>query len=356
MVRVIGIDPGTKLWGIVGLEDTEIIYENSFPTKRIINKPELLIEILDSIKDIDLIVAPSGYGIPLTNIKNLTPRKLFELTLKRQKKGSELVGLGRVIQLLIKKNYNAFFIPGVKHLPTVPKHRKINKIDMGTADKVCTAALAIYDQSKQLNINYDETDSILIELGSGFTAILAIKNGKIIDGIGGSSGPLGFICGGAMDSELAYYLKNIKKSTIYNGGVTSIVGSGEVTPEEFIIMLEKDERFKLAFETLMESIFKHVMAITISNKNPKEILLSGRLSHQTRIKEVIETEFSNLAPVRNVQGLMGSKYTKEAAQGAALIANGLAKGYFEGLVDCMKIKEASGSILDDIFYNLPEWR
>ncbi|MBD3229673.1 MAG: DUF1464 domain-containing protein [Candidatus Lokiarchaeota archaeon] len=356
MIKVIGIDPGTKLWGIVGLEGRSIIYENSFPTKRIIDNPELLINILNSIENIDLIVAPSGYGIPITNIKDLTNEKIFELTLKRQEEGSQLVGLGKVIDLLIKKDYNAFFIPGVKLLPTIPKHRKINKIDMGTADKVCTAALAIYDQSKHLNINYTDTNFILLELGSGFTAVLGVEGGKIVDGIGGSSGPIGFISGGAIDGELAYYIKNIKKSTIYQGGITSIIGSSQVSPEEFNIMIEKDNKFKLAFDAFIESVIKNFKAMTISVKNPKEILLSGRISYQSKVKKALKEILSDIAPVRNIKGLSGSQYTKEAAQGAALIANGLAGGDFRSLVECMKLIEAKGSIFDDIYYKLPKRR
>ncbi|MHA1753452.1 MAG: DUF1464 family protein [Candidatus Helarchaeota archaeon] len=354
MVKVIGIDPGTNLWGIVGLENSTIIYENAFPTKRVINKPELLIDILDSIEDIDLIVAPSGFGIPLTSITELTHEQIFELTLKRQKSGSELVGLGRVIDLLLKKDYNAYFIPGVKHLPTVPLYRKINKIDMGTADKVCSAALSIFDQSNYYNIDYDKTNFILIELGSGFTAILGIKNGQIVDGIGGSSGGLGFMGGGALDGELAYILKDIKKSTIYQGGITSIVGSSQLSPEEFMLLIEKDDRCKIAFDALIESICKSVLAMTISVNKPKEILLSGRLSQQEEMFGALNKRLSYIAPLRNISGLAGAKYTKEAAQGAALIANGLADGQYKKLIENMKIKDASGSIFDNIYYDLPE--
>ncbi|MHA1232063.1 MAG: DUF1464 family protein [Candidatus Helarchaeota archaeon] len=356
MVRVIGIDPGTKLWGIVGLEDAELIYENAFPTKRVIEKPELLTDILDSIHDIDLIVAPSGYGIPITSINNLTDEKIFELTLKKKKEGSELVGLGKVINELLKRNYNAYFIPGVKHLSTVPKHRKVNKIDMGTADKVCTAVLAIYDQAQKLSIEYDRTNFILVEIGSGFTAVLGIENGKIVDGIGGSSGPMGFMCGGALDAELAYYIGTIKKSTIYQGGVMSIIGSSQIGPEEFVLMVEKDKRCQLAYDALLESICKNVMALLISIPKPKEIVLSGKLSRNSKIKKDLELKLSNIAPVRNVSFLPRSKYTKEAAQGAAIIADGLSNGKFKTLIECMKLKEAEGSIFDNIYYKIPESR
>ena len=41
-------------------------------------------------------------------------------------------------------------LPGVIHLDTVPEHRKINRIDLGTSDKLCAAALGIHDQALRL--------------------------------------------------------------------------------------------------------------------------------------------------------------------------------------------------------------
>ncbi len=46
--------------------------------------------------------------------------------------------------------------------------------------------------------------------------------------------------------------------------------------------------------------------------------------------------------------------SKESAQGAAFIANGLSGGKFKDIVENMKITEASGSILDDIYLPLEE--
>ena len=47
---------------------------------------------------------------------------------------------------------------------------------------------------------------VLLELGGAFTAALAIDAGQIVDGMGGSSGPLGARAVGALDGEVAYLL------------------------------------------------------------------------------------------------------------------------------------------------------
>ncbi len=44
-----------------------------------------------------------------------------------------------------------------------------------------------------------------------------------------------------------------------------------------------------------------------------------------------------------------SQIAKRAAQGASFIANGILGGKFEPIINNLKIKEARGSILDDIF-------
>ena len=56
---------------------------------------------------------------------------------------------------------------------------------------------------------------------------------------------------------------------------------------------------------------------------------------------------NDVAPVRIMRTY--SQIAKRAAQGAAFIANGLSGGVYEPIIDNLKIKNASGSILDDIF-------
>jgi predicted butyrate kinase (DUF1464 family) len=45
---------------------------------------------------------------------------------------------------------------------------------------------------------------------------------------------------------------------------------------------------------------------------------------------------------------------KQAAQGAALIADGLAGGTYAPLVDALHIREASGTVLDHLYVISPE--
>lgn len=334
MSRVIGIDPGTSSWDLVGLEHGHLFFERSIPTSEVKSNPHELITLLESL-NLDLLVAPSGYGLPLKKVKDLTSHELRLITLKREDDAA-VMGLSTVLELLKLTSVAAYILPGVKHLPTVPEFRKINKIDMGTPDKVCTAALAIAEQAARLGIAYDQTSFILVELGSAFNAVLAIEQGKIVDGIGGTLAQLGFSAAGRMDGELAYLLGGFKKELLYRGGVKDILGKN-IQPEELL-----HERDTPAFKAYIEGIAKDVAEMRISlGHEPLEIVISGKLAY---LEQVLgDTLGTHLEPVK------GFARVKHAAQGAALIADGLAGGRYANLVECLELQHCKHSSLDFIF-------
>ncbi|MFX1366850.1 MAG: DUF1464 family protein [Promethearchaeota archaeon] len=349
-MRCLGIDPGSKSWDFFGLGENKIILDTSLPTKEIINDPQKVITIIKSVKDIDLMVAPSGFGLPLKNVNELTEQDIFFTLLKfDQKEKDKLVGLGKVLRLIKAQNIPGIIVPGVKHLPTVPKYRKINKIDMGTADKICTAVTGIRDQMERFNITPENTNFILVEIGYGFTAVLAIENGQIIDGVGGSN-IMGFRACGSLDGELAYLIKNIHKKNIYKGGVAYISGYSDLSLKEISLLAEKDMQTKLAIKAYLSSVKKAVFGISSSfssKEKIKEVLLAGRGSNLPYFREKMIHSLKDVAPVRLMNSF--SQIAKRAAQGAAFIANGILGGRFEPIINNLKLKEANGSILDDIF-------
>ncbi|NVM36633.1 MAG: DUF1464 family protein [Candidatus Lokiarchaeota archaeon] len=350
MYRVLGIDPGSKSWDFFGLEDNKIILDTSLPTKELISDPQKAITIIKSVENIDLMVAPSGFGLPLKNVHELTEQDIFFTLLKfEQKDKNKLVGLGEVLRLIKAQNIPGIIVPGVKHLTTVPKYRKINKIDMGTADKICTVVTGIRDQMERYKVSPKDTNFIMVEIGYGFTAVLAIENGQIIDGIGGSN-IMGFRACGSLDGELAYLIKTIHKKNIYKGGVAYISGYSDLSLKEITLLAKKDEQTKIALKAYISSVKKAVFGIasSFSSKDKiKEVLLAGRGSNLTYFREKMIRGLNDIAPVRIMKSF--SQIAKRAAQGAAFIANGILGGRFESIINNLKIKEATGSILDDIF-------
>ncbi|MFX0032448.1 MAG: DUF1464 family protein [Candidatus Hodarchaeota archaeon] len=350
MYRVIGIDPGTASWDFFGLEGDDIILDSSIPTKELIKNPQKVISIIKSVENIDLMVAPSGFGLPLKKVSDLTEKDIFFTLLKfdREEK-NKLIGLGEVLRLIKAEKIPGVIVPGVKHLPTIPRFRKINKIDMGTADKLCTTVTGIRDQMERFGVPPENTNFIMVEIGYGFTAVLAIEDGKIIDGIGGSN-IMGFRACGSLDGELAYLIKTIKKKNIYKGGVSSIAGYKDLSLKEISLLAERDEQTNIALNAYISSVKKAVYAISSSfsrKEKIKEVLLAGRQSDLKHLKDNFITNLNDLAPVKLMKSY--SHLSKHAAQGAAFIANGLLGGRFKPIIDNLKIKEATGSILDDIY-------
>ena len=337
MVRVIGIDPGTKSFDFCGLDDDRVILDISVSTWDISRDAGLMSDIITRT-GADLVTGPSGFGIPLTPLQDIGERELFLMSLIKKEDNKSILGMRRSISRMKQDGLPVIFLPGVIHLSTVPFYRKLNKIDMGTADKLCCAALGIRDQSVRLGRSYSETSFIMLEMGFGYTAAIAVKDGMIVDGIGGSTGNIGFLSMGGMDAELAYLLGGFNKELIFRGGVETIAGS----PER---LMENSN----ALNAYIESAVKDVLSLKVSVK-PDEIFISGRVSRVGGIFEELERRLG-FAPVRRTGGFE-VKNVKEAAQGAALIANGLAGGKYGELIDTMQIKEAKGTSLD--YTLLPE--
>ncbi|MDI6868055.1 MAG: DUF1464 family protein [Coprothermobacterota bacterium] len=349
-VRVIGVDPGTVSFDVCGLEDDQVFCDTTLPTAEVGAAPQLLVEFLKSTAPLDFIVAPSGYGLPWVNIQDFGPRELFQYVLvdsKERKPPSLLKGMTEMIKLFKETDLPVYFMPGVIHLPTIPEYRKVNKIDMGTADKLCCAVLGVFDQARHYDIPYEKTSFIMVEVGGAYTAVMCVRDGKIIDGLGGTYTSLGYLSLGAMDSELAYLLGNFDKDVLFSGGAAYVAGRPDLTPEDFARLSQSDDRVRMAWEALMEGVVKCVLKEMAVLPEPREILLSGRLCRTERIRQELTERLARFAPVRRVEGI--AKIAKEAAQGAAIIANGMAGGKFKELVEVMELKGAKGTLLDHLY-------
>jgi len=344
-MRVIGIDPGTKSFDIMGIEDEKIILDLSIPSIEVAQNPERLINIIEPLRPIDIIVGPSGYGLPLTPIQNLTQKEISLILPPEEKRVSVNEGIIKLLNLMKQKEFPVYFTPGVIHLTTVPLHRKINKMDMGTADKVCSVALAMKDEAELKKMDYKDTSFILVETGYAFTSVIGVKKGKIVDGIGGSSGGPGFLSLGALDSDLATRLHNFTHSSIFTGGAKYACGEEEITPQK---LAKYHKKYLTAWNMLIESVVKSVAMINISTKNSKEILLSGRLAQIPEITRELQKELSSFGSIRDIR--RGGEMAKEAAEGACIIGNGLLGGKYKGIVDSLKLREAKGTIYDYIYF------
>src|SRR5689334_16667775 len=343
MPRVAGVDPGTVSFDLCVLQDSETVVEQVFATSALSTDSAPLLETLAQHGPYDLVYGPSGYGLPLIRAADVGERELAEMVLVRPDEARAAAGIGgmrSLLRSLARSGLPVVFGPGVIHLPTVPRHRKYNRIDLGTADKVCAAACAIVDQSARRAIPPHETAMVLLELGGGFTAALAIEGGQIVDGMGGSSGPLGVRAAGALDGELAYLLgPALGKNTLYSGGALDPAGTLEIA--DFDALWSSPEHAE-GWTALLEAAVKAVRALVVSVPVPHEIVVSGRLARLPGLLAALASSLRDVAPVIALRPGRAST----AAHGGALLADALAGGPHRALAQVMRLREASGSALD----------
>jgi predicted butyrate kinase (DUF1464 family) len=342
--RVIGIDPGTVSVDLCGLEDGRVFADESWPTERVAAAPADFAARVAAHAPLDLVAGPSGYGLPLVPAEALTDELLRLAFLAAPGEEGGIGGIRALARALASTGLAMVLTPGAVHLPTVPPHRKVNRIDLGTADKVCAVACAAADQARRLGLAPDETSFILLELGGAFTAALAVDGGAIVDGLGGSAGPLGYHAAGALDGEVAFLAGQVTKATLFGGGVQVVAGEPGLEPERFAD--RGTPEVAIAWDAYVEGAHKAVAALLVAVPRPREIILSGRLAALPPLAAELTRRLSSAAPVRTLTPR--TTQAKAAAEGAAVIADGLAGGVHAPLVRALRIADASGTALDHL--------
>jgi predicted butyrate kinase (DUF1464 family) len=348
--RVAGIDPGTVSIDVYALEGGEVLLDQSFRSADLALDPAPLVDALVAHLPLDLVLGPAGYGLPLVPGERVGERELGLMLLLRSDEAGARAGIGgmrAMIRALIGAGLPLVFGPGAIHLPTVPEHRKWNRIDLGTADKLCSAALCIVDQASRLGLEYEETSFIMLELGGGFSAALAVEHGQIVDGLGGSCAPIGSRSCGALDAEVAYLLGGaLSKETVFSGGALDPRGELDLSEPAALEALRADPARRDGWLALEEGAAKAALALTASVPAPREILVAGRLAGAPGLLDALAERLAGVAPVSAAAGLGPRGGT--AAQGAAVLADGLAGGRYAPLVERLRLREASGSALDHL--------
>ena len=321
-LRAAGCDPGTSSLDHCILQDGQVSDQYRFSPQELRADPAAPVRWLTERGPFAVVAGPSGYGLPLVSARDCAERDLALMTLVRpddRGRGQGVIGLSALLKGLCAADLPTVFLPGVIHLPTVPDHRKINRIDLGTPDKLCVAALALAIRPVE--------SACVMELGSAFTACVVVEGGRVVDGLGGTSGPCGWQGGGAWDGELAYLLSPLRKDDLFAGGAAGAkdVGLGRLRFREGLVKAVAGLRAVTPF---------------------MQIILSGRLLEtEAAPANEVAAALGDLCPVVRLDSLPGA-WVKHAAQGAAVIADGLAGGRYAPLVERLRLRDAAGTALD----------
>jgi predicted butyrate kinase (DUF1464 family) len=328
---VAGADPGTSSLDLLVLEDGTVAGQHRFSPQDLQADPAAPVRWLREQGPLDLIAGPSGYGLPLVRAADCTARERALMTLVRpdeEGRRQGVFGFAALLRELCGSALPVMFLPAVVQLDTVPAHRKINRIDLGTPDKLCVAALAL--ARRAAGHGYADYHACVVELGSTFTACIVLRGGQVVDGLGGTSGPFGWCSGGAWDGEAAYLLSPLSKADLFAGGAAAAGPS--VGRHRFV-------------ESLSQAV-GGLLAVTSFD----EVVLSGRLLEtEPELTQDAQQWLWGLCPAVRLESLPGA-WVKHAAQGAALLADGLAGGRWAPLVEQLRLRAASGTVLDGLVY------
>src|SRR6266581_1114083 len=301
MPRVIGIDPGTVSIDLCGLDDGQLFLDRSFPTAVALADPAAFVALLEQAGPLDLVAGPSGYGLPLTRVQDATDEDLRLAFLAAPGESGGIGGLAALVR----------------------------------------------EQARRLARPLAQVSLVLLELGGAFTAAVAVAGGGIVDGMGGSSGPLGFRAAGALDGEVAYLAGDVSKTLLFGGGAAAVAGWSETAAPAERLAHPATARERVACEALIESAVKAAIALATSVPSPEEFVLSGRLAQVDAVRDAIRRRLERVAPTSVLAGF--APIAKAGAQGAALIADGLAGGTHAELVETLAIRAARGTVLDHLY-------
>ena len=327
MARVVGTDPGTSSLDLLLLVDGVVADQARVLPVEFQNDPDVLDAVLRRWEPLDLIAGPSGYGLPLVRAETLTQRDLELMSLVRpDERGDALgvIGFRSWVRAFVATGLPVVFLPGVIHLPTVPPHRKVNTIDLGTPDKLAVAALALRHDAAQRGGNLGDSTFAVVEIGTAFSAVLVVSEGRLVDASAGTRGPIGLRSGGAWDGEVACWRSPLSKNDLFRGGLVDLGGDG---PAVF-----------------RESLTRHVAGLRAVTPFDR-IYLSGAAAGQFQIAALVAAALATFGGPTPLPPLPGA-WVEHAAQGSALLADGLVGGPNADLVASLQLREASGTVHD----------
>src|SRR3970282_270208 len=125
MPRVIGIDPGTVSLDLCGLDDGRLFLDRSIPAAHALADSALVTGLLKDAAPLDLVVGPSGYGLPITAARDLRESDLRLAFLAPRGEDGGIGGLSSLLRGMAHGPVTVLVTPGVVHLSTVPAHRKV---------------------------------------------------------------------------------------------------------------------------------------------------------------------------------------------------------------------------------------
>jgi len=182
MVLSIGIDYGKENWKTCLMENGRTLELRAFNDAP---STSAYLKHTCAFYPEPIVAISLGMGTLITPLNTLSDQQLLALSSYRDSQRANdtnqlLIAIGSV-------NLNSYTLPGVRHLPSVPAHRKRHRLDMGSSDMLCAVATLLYHMRKQEAI-WQEMRFMYVDVEHNSRSIIVVEDGRIVNGLGESAG------------------------------------------------------------------------------------------------------------------------------------------------------------------------
>ena len=223
-------------------------------------------------------------------------------------------------------NLNSYCLPGIKQLPTVPAHRKLNRLQMGAADQLCTVAMLLYRLCER-ETAWSEMNFLCLQVEQDSLGILVVQDGQIVNGLSGTAGVSEVRLHLHMDGDFSYSFGSDHHESIYR---SDWLNPAEASKHE----LSNGHARQHAFWEGLAQELAGLMAI----HHCEDIVVLGQQ------KETVIEWFDDLYQLYHFLYKDSDRQGFEAAIGAAILAEGLShNGVAAEVVERLQIRSAISS-------------
>ena len=303
---------------------------------------------------LDLVAGPSGYGLPLTAARDLTDATFGWRTSRADGEAGGIGGLRSLMRALAR----ARPCRSCSRLAscTCRRCRPTAKSIAWTWARPTRCARprsAVHEQAARRGCPERDVSFILLELGGAFTAAIAVEHGTHRRRRGRVVRSRSAFARRARSTARSRFSQApCRRRSLFTRRRRDHRRHADAPAEA--LATPATHQGSLAWDAYLESAVKAVAAMSVAVPRVPDVILSGRMAHVPGICDALSKRLLGVIPGVAVQLLEGfAPVSKQAAQGAALIADGLAGGGCARLVDRLGIRDASGTVLDHLYVISP---
>ena len=179
MVRVVGTDPGTSSLDLLLLDDGVVVDQARLAARAAPRRSRVARrDLWTAGRRSTWSPGPRATGCRWSAARRSPSDHLEQMSLVRpDERGRDVgvIGFRAWVRAFVRSGLPLVFLPGGFHLPTIPAHRKVNAIDMGTRRQGRRrGAGALVRRGARRAASIGSTFAV-VELGSAFSAILVVE-------------------------------------------------------------------------------------------------------------------------------------------------------------------------------------